>query len=126
MFIENIEKVKSPIIYITLSFMVSSVFYGIFDEYRWLALFSASLFFIFIVLNTNKEFFVVIFVLFLIGIVINSNFYRVNLQEKFIGTIRVVEEKSYYNIVEYRGKRVKVNSKENLELGDRAKILRRT
>lgn len=26
MFIENIEKVKSPIIYITLSFMVSSVF----------------------------------------------------------------------------------------------------
>ena len=90
MFIENIEKVKSPIIYITLSFMVSSVFYGIFDEYRWLALFSASLFFIFIVLNTNKEFFVVIFVLFLIGIVINSNFYMVNLQEKFIGTIRVV------------------------------------
>ena len=122
MFIENIEKVKSPIIYITLSFMVSSVFYGIFDEYRWLAFFSASLFFIFIVLNTNKEFFVVIFVLFLIGIVINSNFYRVNLEEKFIGTIRVVEEKSYYNIVEYRGKRVKVNSKENLELGDRAKL----
>ena len=30
-------------------------------------------------------------------IVINSNFYRVNLEEKFIGTIRVVEEKRYYN-----------------------------
>lgn len=122
MFIENIEKVKSPIVYITLSFMMSSVFYGIFNEYIWLAFFSASLFFIFIFLNTNKEFSVIIFVLFIIGIVINSNYYRVNLEEKFIGTVRVVEEKSYYNIVEYNGKRVKINSKESLELGDKANI----
>ena len=86
------------------------------------SIFLASLFFIFIFLNINKEFSLIIFVLFIIGIVINSNYYRVNLEEKFIGTVRVVEEKSYYNIVEYNGKRVKINSKESLELGDRANI----
>lgn len=123
MFNKNIEKVESPIVYITLSFLMSSIFYGIFDDYRWVAIFFATFFFLFTFLSTNKEFTLVIFILFIIGVVINFNFYKANIRRNFFGTLRIVEEQKYYSIGEYKGNRIVIKSKENLDLGDRIEVV---
>lgn len=122
MLFTNIEKVKIPIVYIALSLLMSSIFYGILDGYRGLALFLATLFFVFILFVTGKEFTIMIFIIFVLGVTVNSSFYKANINEEFLGTIRIVEEKSYYNIGSYKGKRVIVNNKDSGKLGDRINV----
>lgn len=41
---KDIEKVNRPIVYISLSLILGSIIYGIYDNYLWLAVLSASLF----------------------------------------------------------------------------------
>lgn len=122
MFFKNIESVKSPIIYIALSFVISSISFGLFEDYRWLAVSSASLFFIFICFYTNITFTIVVGIFFIFGIIINSSFYTVNFNENFVGKIRIVEVRSYYKIGEHDGKRFYVEGDIKGELGDKLKV----
>ena len=47
MSIKDIEGVKNPIVYISLTLVFSSIFYGLYNDYLWLAGISASFFIIF-------------------------------------------------------------------------------
>lgn len=121
--IKAVEQIKQPIIYISLAIILSSICYGLYDNYSWLAVSTASLFFIYLARETNIVFSILILLFFILGIVININYYNANISEKFISNIRLVEEKSYYKIAEINGKRVYLEDEGlNLSLGEEGYI----
>lgn len=116
--IEKIGEVKTPIIYISLTIIISSIVYGLYFKYFLPAAIVAGCFFIFILFSTNKYFTIFIVIIFLIGIGININYYNVNINKNFIGEIRVVENKSYYKIISFKGKRLYIQDFQG-ELGEK-------
>ena len=118
MAIEKIGEVKTPIIYISLTIIISSIVYGLYFKYFLPAAIVAGCFFIFILFSTNKCFTIVIVIIFLIGIGININYYNVNINKNFIGEIRVIENKSYYKIISFKGKRLYIQDFQG-ELGEK-------
>lgn len=104
--IRDIEKVNMPIIYISLSLIFGSIIYGIYDNYLWLAVSSACLFFIFIYVNTNLAFTIIVIIFFALGLINNIIYYNIGSNDKFVGKVQVVEEKSYYKIGTFNGKRI--------------------
>ncbi|MGG7176540.1 ComEC/Rec2 family competence protein [Clostridium paraputrificum] len=123
MSIKDIEQVKMPIIYISLSLILSSICYGLYNDYWWLAVSSASLFFIGILIYTNSSFTFLISMFFILGIFINHSYYKVESTENFSGKLRVTEDKGYYRIGEFNGKRFYIEGDSlNIGLGERAFI----
>lgn len=121
--IKDVETVKKPIIYISLSLILSSICYGLYDNYLWLAVSTASLFFIYLLRETNISFSILILIFFILGVFININYYNVNLSEDFMSKIRLVQEKSYYKIVEVKGRKVYLEGEGlNLSLGEEGYI----
>ena len=118
MAIEKIGEVKTPIIYISLTIIISSIVYGLYFKYFLPAAIVAGCFFIFILFSTNKCFTIFIVIIFLIGIGININYYNVNINKNFIGKIRVIENKSYYKIISFKGKRLYIQDFQG-ELGEK-------
>lgn len=118
MAIEKIGEVKTPIIYISLTIIISSIVYGLYFKYFLPAAIVAGCFFIFILFSTNKCFTIFIVIIFLIGIGININYYNVNINKNFIGEIRVIENKSYYKIISFKGKRLYIQDFQG-ELGEK-------
>lgn len=116
--IEKIGEVKTPIIYISLTIIISSIVYGLYFKYFLPAAIVAGCFFIFILFSTNKYFAIFIVIIFLIGIGININYYNVNINKSFIGEIRVIENKSYYKIISFKGKRLYIQDFQG-ELGEK-------
>ena len=116
--IEKIGEVKTPIIYISLTIIISSIVYGLYFKYFLPAAIVAGCFFIFILFSTNKSFTIFIVIIFLIGIGININYYNVNINKNFIGEIRVIENKSYYKIISFKGKRLYIQDFQG-ELGEK-------
>ncbi|MBS6599815.1 MAG: ComEC/Rec2 family competence protein [Clostridium sp.] len=116
--IEKIGEVKTPIIYISLTIIISSIVYGLYFKYFLPAAIVAGCFFIFILFSTNKCFTIFIVIIFLIGIGININYYNVNINKNFIGEIRVIENKSYYKIISFKGKRLYIQDFQG-ELGEK-------
>lgn len=115
----ELEDTKMPIVFIGLSLVSSSICYGLYFDYRWLAVSSASLFFIFVFFYTNRIFTIVIGLFFMLGILININYYSVNIQTNFSGEIRIVEDKGYYKIGEYNGRRINLTGEFQGDFGER-------
>lgn len=120
MFLSKLEEVRKPIIYIALCIIVSSICYGLCYDYIWPVLIIAGCFFVVIYFSTNIYFLVVIIVFFIIGIGINNNYYSCNFNENFNYKVRVIEEKSYYKIVNCNGKRIYVFDDINISIGENA------
>lgn len=82
----NLGKVKLPILYIAVTFLISSLFYRYLNSDLWLAFIIASFLFLWVLLKENIEFLIFIFVIFTIGICININFYnmKVNNEESVL------------------------------------------
>lgn len=108
MYIKKIGEVKAPIIYISLTIITVSIVYGLYFQYFWPAVIVAGCFFIFIFFSTNKIFTIFIALIFILGIGINKNYYNVNINKNFTGKVRILENKSYYKIISYEGKRIYV------------------
>lgn len=106
MSIKDIEGVKNPIIYISLTILFSSIFYGLYNDYLWLAVISASFFIIFTYLNTNLFFSIVIIMFFILGILNNINYYSLDSNEEFSGLIKITERNNYFNIGETENKKI--------------------
>ncbi|MBD7909808.1 ComEC/Rec2 family competence protein [Clostridium cibarium] len=102
---KDIEKVNSPIVYIVLSFILGSVIYGLYDKYLWLAVISASLFFVFTFFKSNMMFTIIVVAFFLLSLVDNVAYYKINFSNSFSGKVQIVEVKSYSKIATYKGKR---------------------
>ena len=121
--IKSVEQVKKPIIHISLSLILSSICYGLYDNYSWLAVSTASLFFIYLFRETNIVFSMLILLFFILGVFININYYNDNIPENFVSKIRLVEAKSYYKIGEVNGRKVYLDGEGlNLTLGQECYI----
>ncbi|MDS0524074.1 ComEC/Rec2 family competence protein [Clostridium sp. SHJSY1] len=117
--IRDIEKVSMPIIYISLSLIFGSIIYGIYDDFLWLAVTSACLFFIFVYINTNSIFTIIIILFFALGLVNNISYYNISSSNKFSGKVQVIEEKSYSKIGTFNGKRMYLQGENSkYSLGD--------
>ena len=113
----NIEKVSMPIVYIALSILLSSFCFGVYDKYLWLAVLSASLFFIVISLKNNIVFSLVIAIFFLMGLLINFNYYSLNPSSEFCENVKIVKIKSYCTVANFKGRKINltnINQKFNL------------
>lgn len=119
--IEKIGEVKTPIIYISLTIIISSIVYGLYFKYFLPAAIVAGCFFIFILFSTNKIFTIFIVIIFFIGIGISINYYNININENFSGEVRIIENKSYYKIISFKGKRFYIQDFQG-ELGERFMI----
>lgn len=87
----EIGKVKLPILYIAITFLISSLYYRYYDKDLWLAIILVSLLFLWVFLKEGIEFLVFIIIIFAIGISINHNFYNL----KVSGYEKIKIEKSY-------------------------------
>jgi competence protein ComEC len=117
--VKDIEKVNMPIIYISLSLILGSIIYGVYNDYLWLAASAASLFFMFVYVNTNSIFTIITVLFFVLGLVNNISYYKINNNSRFCGKVQVVEEKSYKKIGDLNGKRIYLQGKDSkYSLGD--------
>ena len=104
MIFNEIEKVKRPIIYICLSLLIGSLCYGIYSTCLWLAVLSASLFFVYIVYETNIYFGIIVGVFFITQILMNYNYYNLKIDSNIRGEINIIDKRDYYVIGEYSGR----------------------
>lgn len=100
----EIGKVKLPILYIAIALLISSLYYRYFDRDLWLAITLVSLLFLWIFLKEGKEFLIFILCIFIIGVLINNNFYNLNVNgyEK----LRVERKYSYGGIGKINGRKI--------------------
>lgn len=116
----SVEKVGNPICYIAISIILSVLVYGIYDRNSIIAVILIGTYFIYLLFDKGKEFTFLMGIFFIIGIVININYYNIIIADKFYDEIRIVETKGYYTIGEYKGRRFYVQSDaSNIKLGDK-------
>lgn len=101
--LDKIEKVKMPIIYISLALILSTFCYGIYDKYLWLAVLIAGLFFIFLFFASNIYFTIIIIIFFILGGLINYNYYNLKLNDNVSGSAVILEKKGKI-MCEYKGR----------------------
>ena len=88
MIIASLKKVKMPAIYISISFLLGSLCYGIYSYNKGLAVITAGLFIMFIILKTNFTFSLVLLILFFLQIFNCYNYYNgMNLNKRIKLTI---------------------------------------
>lgn len=122
MFSKKIRDVGNPLTYIFLALAMSCISYGIYEEFRGLTIIIVSFFFIFIFYYCGSSFTYLMILFFIVGIMINFNYYRIS--NKINGEVRIVKISNYDIIGNYEGKNItiKTNVKE-LNLGERYKII---
>ena len=118
----DIEKVRMPIVYISLSVILGDLCYGIYNDYLWLAVTTASLFFVFIKFKNNLSFTLILIPFFIIGVFISSNYYGLNINEEFHGEITILENRGYYKIAKYKGRKLYIENK-NINIDDGRRYL---
>lgn len=106
MIFEEIENVKRPIVYISLSLIMGSLCYGIYSTCLWLAVLSAGLFFIYVICETNIYFGVIVVLFFIVQISLNYNYYNLEIEDNIKGEVKITERKDYYTIGDYKGRKL--------------------
>ncbi|AQS08994.1 ComEC family competence protein [Clostridium saccharobutylicum] len=118
---KKIEEVGNPIIYIFLSLAVSSICYGMKEDFRGLTIFIGVFFFICIFYYCGIKFSSMMIIFFLVGLYINNSYY--NIGNKINGEVRIVKISSYKTIGSYEGENIILkNAIENLEIGEKYNI----
>lgn len=105
--INKIGKVRLPIVYIIISLLCSSIYYKYFEDDIWLAITIVGLLFLWVLLKEGIEFCIFIFLIFIIGITININFY--NLKVNNFESIKIEKLYSYGGIGKIKGREVFIN-----------------
>lgn len=102
--LSKIGKVKLPILYIAITFLISSLYYRYFDKDLWLAIILVSLLFLWIFFKEVIEFLLFIITIFIIGIAINHNYYNLNLSN--YEKIKIEKNYSYSGSGKIHGRKV--------------------
>ena len=102
--LSKIGKVKLPILYIAITFLISSLYYRYFDKDLWLAIILVSLLFLWIFFKEGIEFLLFIIIIFIIGIAINHNYYNLNLSN--YEKIKIEKNYSYSGSGKIHGRKV--------------------
>lgn len=122
--IYDIEKVRNPIIYISIALILGSLFWGMYNnKYIWLAVLTVSLFFIVTYLNSNFSFLSIIILFFVLGVFNNFNYYNLTLGEGFTGDVVIEEVKPYYKMGNYKGRLVYIEGiKDEVKIGHKINV----
>ncbi|MGL4874511.1 MAG: ComEC/Rec2 family competence protein [Clostridium sp.] len=101
----RLEKVRYPIIYISIGFIISSVFFAYYDYNFGLVVIFTSLFFIVVIYREGKEFLLIIALMFLIGIMVNKSFYGYTPK---LENVRIIKNYGNYAIGEEKGREFEI------------------
>ncbi|WP_436512885.1 ComEC/Rec2 family competence protein [Clostridium thermobutyricum] len=107
--LQNLEKTRYPIVYICLSFFVSSIFYSYYDFNLGLVTILTSLFFIFVTFRESGEFLIIIIIVFLLGICINNSFYNIKFNNS--ESIRIIKSYNNFAVGEFKGREINLTGK---------------
>ena len=102
MFSDKISETKNPIIYVFLSMVVSSICYGVKDDFKELAIIIAGFFFISILYYYGKGFCTVLIIFFVGGLILNTLYYKI--PQNIQGKIKIESVTSYEIKCTYEGK----------------------
>lgn len=127
MFSKKISEVRNPIVYIFLTMIISSTYYGLNDDFKKLAVFIAGFFFVSILYYCGASFTGVLSIFFIAGICLNIMYYSV--PEEVNGKIDISKVTNYNITGVYEGKKFLIESKEgNFQQGNQyyisGKVLR--
>lgn len=120
----DIERVRSPIIYICIAIILGSFTFGLYkNEYLWLAGVSVSLFFIVVYRKSNLSFLIITTLFFLLALFNNLIYYGLSINDEFKGEIQITEIKSYYTIGDFKGRLVYVEGFEDkFKVGEKINV----
>lgn len=108
--INKIENVKRPIMYISLSIILASIVYGIYDDNKGLVIVFTSLFFIYFIKEYNAAFTIVLMIFFSMQLALNYIYYNNINEGKITGEVRIIDNNGYCVIGKYKGKQVYLNN----------------
>ncbi|AOR22967.2 ComEC/Rec2 family competence protein [Clostridium taeniosporum] len=121
MTLKKIEEVVNPIVYIFITLILSSIFYGLFDSFKKLTIFIVCFFFICILYYCGIKFTFIISFFFIMGIVINYSYYNTSYASQH--NIRIIKNNSYETVGSYNGKKVILkNFKKEINVGDKFNV----
>lgn len=116
--LKDIRDIKRPILYISLTFIISSILYGVYSINKWFAVLSAGLFFVFILKKTNKYFMLIIFAFFIIQFINNYCYYNYFHEGNIKGSIKIIKEYNGSYLGKIKNKKVYINNiKKNIKPG---------
>lgn len=121
MFFKKIEEVGNPIVYIFLTLAISSIYYGINNEFKELSIFIVGFFFIAMFYYCGIKFSTIMVIFFIVGLFINISYYKI--PTSINGDIRIIKINNYNTIANYEGKNIslKTNMK-NLNIGEKYEV----
>lgn len=112
MMVNHKEKVRTPIIYMSISLFFGGLSYGIYSKSRGIAILVAILFFILLYMYTNIRFLIIMVLFFSMGVLCNELYYNLEPYKEFVGEVRIREIKEYYTLAEFKGRNVYLDNKE--------------
>ncbi|MBN1057717.1 ComEC/Rec2 family competence protein [Clostridium botulinum] len=118
---KRIEEVANPMVYIFITLILSSITFGLFSDFKKLAIFIVSFFFICVFYYCGISFTFVISLIFVMGLFMNFSYYNVNFNAD--AQVRILKNNSYETIGYYNGKRIIIeNFKDKLTQGDKFNV----
>ncbi|MGL4847693.1 MAG: ComEC/Rec2 family competence protein [Clostridium sp.] len=101
----KLEKVRYPIIYMSIGFIISSIFFTYYDYNFGLVALFTSLFFIVVTCREGREFLLIIVLIFLIGLIVNKSFYEYTPK---LENVRIIKNYGNYAIGEEKGREFEI------------------
>ncbi|OSA98975.1 UNVERIFIED_ORG: competence protein ComEC [Clostridium botulinum] len=118
---KRIEEVANPMVYIFITLILSSITFGLFSDFKKLAIFIVSFFFICVFYYCGISFTFVISLIFVMGLFMNFSYYNVNFNAD--AQVRILKNNSYETIGYYNGKKIIIeNFKDKLTQGDKFNV----
>ncbi|UZP04193.1 ComEC/Rec2 family competence protein [Clostridium botulinum] len=118
---KRIEEVANPMVYIFITLILSSITFGLFSDFKKLAIFIVSFFFICVFYYCGISFTFVINLIFVMGLFMNFSYYNVNFNAD--AQVRILKNNSYETIGYYNGKKIIIeNFKDKLTQGDKFNV----
>ncbi|MCS6130974.1 ComEC/Rec2 family competence protein [Clostridium botulinum] len=118
---KRIEEVANPMVYIFITLILSSITFGLFSDFKKLAIFIVSFFFICVFYYCGISFTFVISLIFVMGLFMNFSYYNINFNAD--AQVRILKNNSYETIGYYNGKKIIIeNFKDKLTQGDKFNV----
>lgn len=111
MILKKLTDVGNPIVYIFISLLISCICYKLNEDYKGLTIFIVASFLIILIYNYGINFSVLIFLIFIIGLLVNCSYYSIG--DRFNDVVRIEQINSYNIISNYNGKKIILNLKDN-------------
>ncbi|EES49127.1 ComEC/Rec2 family competence protein [Clostridium botulinum] len=118
---KRIEEVANPMVYIFITLILSSITFGLFSDFKKLAIFIVSFFFICVFYYCGISFTFAISLIFVMGLFMNFSYYNINFNAD--AQVRILKNNSYETIGYYNGKKIIIeNFKDKLTQGDKFNV----